>query len=67
MNKELGEKEDTEMTEVERKKLLEECEQELRECFEKIPDGIWDEPPRFQLTGEIIPEELRKARRKKNK
>ena len=42
-------------------KELEEFARELEKIFESIPAGRLDEEPRFQLTGEIMPESLLNA------
>ena len=44
----------------EKKKVLKELEEKLLNVLNSIPDGILDKEPRFQLTGEIIPEPMRK-------
>lgn len=47
------------MTKAEQKRF----ERELKAAADKFPDGLLQEKPRFQLTGEIIPESLLKEDR----
>lgn len=42
-----------------KEEALREFDREWEEEFAKIPNGLLQEEPRFQLTGEIIPPSLR--------
>jgi hypothetical protein len=50
------------MTEEEREEMLKRFEKALDRIIDNIPSGIIYEQPGYQLTGEIIPEELREDR-----
>ena len=44
---------------MDRAEALKELKKRLDEIIDSAPMGNLDEPPRYQITGEIIPEELR--------
>ena len=45
------------------KKTLEQLDKEFKEWYDNAPDDIIDDEPRCQLTGEIIPKEIREGER----